>query len=658
MDIKTKIKELRDQINAANQAYHTLDNPLISDAAYDLLIRELIELETMYPEYDDSSSPTKKIGGQILDKFEKVTHTTPMMSLSNVFNRDELFKFIERVEEVTASDYVVELKIDGLAVSLRYEEGILIQAATRGNGTIGEDITHNVKTIKSIPLRLSQPISIEVRGEIFMPHKSFLKLNQTREENNESRFANPRNAAAGTMRQLDSQIVAQRELDAFIYTIVDPLQYVSTHFEALHYLKKLGFKVNPYAKLAKDKDVVYQTIESFDELRHTLPYDTDGAVIKVNAYNKYDVIGFTAKSPKWATAYKFQAEIAETTIKSITFQVGRTGVITPVAELDPVVVSGTTVSRATLHNEDYIKLKDIRINDQVRIHKAGEIIPEVIDVVMSQRFNQQPFEMIHVCPICQTPLRRLEGEADHYCMNESCDAKMIGQIVHFASRVAMDIDGLGEKVIEVLYEKGFIKTITDIYELSNHQEAIETLPGFGPKKVEKLLYAIEQSKSQPFHKVLFGLGIKHIGAKVSKIITQHFQSIENMYDASLDDIQNIHEIGPEIANSLFSTLKNPDFIEMIKYLKSVGLNFENVQKDIKRHAFNGKTFVLTGKLENYSRDQASDIIESLGGKVTSSVSKQTDYVLAGSDAGSKLKKAEALGIKILDETTFKDMTHA
>ncbi len=658
MDIKTKIKELRDQINAANQAYHTLDNPLISDAAYDLLIQELIELEAMYPEYDDPSSPTKKIGGQILDKFEKVTHTTPMMSLSNVFNREELFKFVERVEEVVTSDYVVELKIDGLAVTLRYEKGILIQAATRGNGTIGEDITHNVKTIKSIPLRLSQPISIEVRGEIFMPHKSFIKLNQMREKNNEALFANPRNAAAGTMRQLDSQIVAQRELDAFIYTIVDPLQYVSTHFEALNYLKILGFKVNPYAKIAKDKDSVYQAIESFDELRHTLPYDTDGAVIKVNTYNKYDVIGFTAKSPKWATAFKFQAEISETTIKSITFQVGRTGVITPVAELDPVVVSGTTVSRATLHNEDYIKLKDIRINDQVRIHKAGEIIPEVIDVVISQRSNQQPFEMIQVCPICQTPLRRLEGEADHYCLNELCDAKMVGQMIHFASRVAMDIDGLGEKVIETLYEKGFIKTITDIYELSNHQEAIETLPGFGPKKVEKLLDAIEQSKSQPFHKVLFGLGIKHIGAKVSKIITQHFQSIENMYQASLEDIQNIHEIGPEIANSLYSTLKKPDFVEMIRYLKSVGLNFENVQKDIKAHAFNGKTFVLTGKLENYSRDQASDIIESLGGKVTSSVSKQTDYVLAGSDAGSKLKKAEALGIKILDEATFKDMTHA
>ena len=658
MDIKTKIKELRDQINAANQAYHTLDNPFISDAAYDLLIHELIELETKYPEYDDPSSPTKKIGGQILDKFEKVTHTTPMMSLSNVFNRDELFKFVERVEEVAASDYVVELKIDGLAVTLRYEAGILIQAATRGNGTIGEDITNNVKTIKSIPLRLSQPISIEVRGEIFMPHKSFIKLNQMREKNNELLFANPRNAAAGTMRQLDSQIVAQRELDAFIYAIVDPLQYVSNHDEALRYLKTLGFKVNPYTTLAKDKDAIYQAIESFDELRQTLPYDTDGAVIKVNAYNKHDLIGFTAKSPKWATAYKFQAEIAETTIKSITFQVGRTGVITPVAELEPVVVSGTTVSRATLHNEDYIKLKDIRIHDQVRIHKAGEIIPEVIDVVVSQRSNQKPFEMIQACPICQTPLRRLEGEADHYCMNESCDAKMIGQLIHFASRVAMDVDSLGEKVIESLYEKGFIKKITDIYDLSRYQESIETLPGFGPKKVEKLLLAIEQSKAQPFHKVLFGLGIKHIGAKVSKIITQHFQSIENMYQASLEDIQNIHEIGPEIANSLFSTLKKPDFVEMISYLKSVGLHFENVQKDIKKHAFNGKTFVLTGKLENYSRDQASDIIESLGGKVTSSVSKQTDYVLAGSDAGSKLKKAETLGIQILDEATFKDMTHA
>ncbi len=658
MDIKTKIIELRQQIDAANQAYHTLDQPLISDAAYDALMNELIELETMYPEYDDPSSPTKKIGGQILDKFEKVTHTTPMMSLSNVFNREELYKFVERVEEVVTSDFVVELKIDGLAVALRYEEGILIQAATRGNGIIGEDITNNVKTIKSIPLKLAKPISIEVRGEIFMPHKSFHRLNQVRENNNESLFANPRNAAAGTMRQLDSQIVAQRGLDVYIYAIVDPLQYVTNHYDALNFLKSLGFKVNPYATLANNKEAIYAAIETFDNLRKTLPYDTDGAVIKVNPYDKYDVIGYTAKSPKWATAYKFQAEIAETTITSITFQVGRTGVITPVAELEPVVVSGTTVSRATLHNEDYIKLKDIRINDQVRIHKAGEIIPEVIDVVMSQRINQQPFEMIQSCPICQTPLRRLEGEADHYCMNESCDAKMIGQMIHFASRVAMDIDGLGEKVIEILYERGFIKTITDIYKLSQYQESLETLPGFGPKKVEKLLLAIEQSKSQPFHKVLFGLGIKHIGAKVSKIITQHFQSIENMYQASLEDIQNIHEIGPEIANSLFSMLKKPDFVEMIRYLKSAGLNFENVQKDIKSHAFNGKTFVLTGKLENYSRDQASDIIESLGGKVTSSVSKLTDYVLAGSDAGSKLKKAEALGIQILDEATFKDMTHA
>ena len=657
MNVKSKIEQLRQQIHDANNAYHTLDQPIISDYNYDMLLNELIQMEQEHPEFFDAASPTQKIGGYVLDKFEKVTHTVPMMSLSNVFNQEELFKFIERIEEVTSSEYVIELKIDGLAVSIKYENGLFKQAATRGNGLVGEDITHNVKTIKSLPLKLSETLTIEVRGEIFMPHKSFLKLNEQRKQNEEPLFANPRNAAAGTIRQLDSQIVAERELDIFVYAIVDPQSYIQSHKDALALLKKLGFKVNQHATHTTNKENVWKTIQKFDQLRKSLPYDTDGAVIKVNAYDKYDMIGYTAKSPKWATAYKFQAEIAETTIRDITFQVGRTGVITPVAELEPVSVSGTTVSRATLHNEDYITIKDIRIGDTVRIHKAGEIIPEVIDVVLSERKNQPPFKMITMCPACGALIERIDGEADHYCTNDSCEAKHIGQLIHFSSRVAMDIDSLGEKVVETLYEKGYIKTITDIYHLHQYREELKILPGFGEKKVEKLIEAIEQSKKQPFHKVLFGLGIKHIGAKVAKTLVNYFKSMDAMLDTSIEDIQNIHEIGPEIAQSIFSYLRNEENIVHIQQLIELGLQFQVENQVIKEHQFNGKTFVLTGKLESFSRDQASEIIESLGGKVTSSVSKLTDYLLAGSDAGSKLKKAESLGVTILNEATFKDIIH-
>jgi DNA ligase (NAD+) len=657
MNVKSKIEQLRQQIHEANIAYHTLDQPIISDYHYDMLLKELIQLELDYPEFFDATSPTQKIGGYVLDKFEKVTHTVPMMSLSNVFNQDELFKFIERIEDITYSEYMTELKIDGLAVSIKYENGFFKQAATRGNGLVGEDISNNVKTIKSLPLKLSKPLTIEVRGEIFMPHKSFLKLNEQRKQDEEPLFANPRNAAAGTIRQLDSKIVAERELDVFIYAIVDPHTYVQSHKDALALLKALGFKVNEHTIHAKNKEEVWNAIQHFDQLRSSLSYDTDGAVIKVNDYDKYDMIGYTAKSPKWATAYKFQAEVAETIIQDITFQVGRTGVITPVAELESVFVSGTTVSRATLHNEDYITIKDIRIGDTVRIHKAGEIIPEVIDVVLAHRKNQIPFKMITTCPVCGSPLERIDGEADHYCTNDSCEAKHIGQLIHFSSRVAMDIDTLGEKVVEILYEKGYIKTITDIYNLYHYREELKTIPGFGDKKVEKLLEAIEKSKQQPFHKVLFGLGIKHIGAKVAKTLVNYFKSIDAMIHASKEDIQNIHEIGPEIAQSIFTYLRNEESLKHIETLKHVGLQFEVENKAIKEHQFNGKTFVLTGKLESFSRDQATEIIESLGGKVTSSVSNLTNYILAGSDAGSKLKKAESLGVTILNEASFKDIIH-
>ena len=554
MNEKQRIKELIALINKANYEYHTLDKPTISDYDYDHYLKELVELEEKYPELRQDDSPTQKVGGQILDGFNKVEHRIPMMSLSNVFDEMELRQFDERIFNV-ASDYsyVTELKIDGLAVSVIYEKGKFVKAATRGNGVVGEDITENVKTIKSLPLKLNEEIDIEVRGEIFMPHKSFEKANEERLANNEPLFANPRNAAAGTMRQLDSKIVAKRALDIFLYTIVDASRYVSAQKEALEYLKKLGFKVNPHYKLCKNIDEVYQQILLFDEKRKTLKYDTDGVVIKINEFSLHEKIGYTAKSPKWATAYKFAPEVAETKLLDITYQIGRTGKLTPVAELEPVFLSGSTISRATLHNEDFIVERDVRVGDVVRIHKAGEIIPEVIEVVLDQRTTQKPFEIIKDCPVCGHPLIRKEGEADYYCSNDDCPAKNIHGLIHFASRVAMDIDTLGEKVVETFHELGFLNTIDDIYRLKDAKEELKLIPGFGQKKVDKLLDAIEKSKAQSFDKFLFGLGIKHVGAKVAKNIVKYYPSIDLLMDAKEEALIDIPDIGEMIAKSIVSS---------------------------------------------------------------------------------------------------------
>lgn len=657
MDVFARINYLREQIESANQAYHQDDEPIMSDYQYDMFLKELILLEQTHTEYDDQTSPSKKIGGDVLSKFNKVIHETPMMSLSNVFNEEELYKFHERITEKTEVSYISELKIDGLAVSLTYENGIFVRAATRGNGSVGEDVTKNVQTIKSLPLKLNQPLSIEVRGEIFMPHKSFEFANQERIKENQPPFVNPRNAAAGTIRQLDSKVVAKRNLDMFIYTLINQEQYVSSQKETLEFLQSLGFKVNPHFKHATTFEDLLTSIQTFDTLRKTLPYDTDGVVVKVNDILKYEYIGYTAKYPKWATAYKFQAEIAPTILKEITFQVGRTGMITPVAELESVFVSGTNVSRATLHNEDYIKTKDIRIGDRVLIHKAGEIIPEVIEVDMSFRTNQEAFKMIESCPVCHQSIERISGEADYYCVNPDCDAKMIGKLIHFASRVAMDIDSLGEKVIELLYTQQFISTIQDIYKLHNHEQVLKELPGFGDKKVTKILEAIELSKKQPVERLLFGLGIKHVGAKVAKNLMKAYPSIRELSNASKPSLLEIYDVGEEIAESIIEYFKDDKNQQLIRDLETFGLTLEAKRTEIKDHAFNGKTFVLTGKLETLSRDQATEIIESLGGKVSSSVSKNTHYLLAGSDAGSKLKKAEQLGIAILNEDTFKGLAH-
>ncbi|RJX26340.1 MAG: NAD-dependent DNA ligase LigA [Acholeplasma sp.] len=655
MDIKSRIKTLTELINQANIDYHTKDQPTMSDYQYDQYLKELRELEEAYPEYKEADSPTEKIGGLVLDGFEKVTHQVPMMSLSNVFNEDELRAFDDKVRKATTSyTYTTELKIDGLAVSLLYEKGLFKRAATRGNGVVGEDVTQNVKTIKSLPLRLSEAIDLEVRGEIYMPHKSFKQVNEERMSEGEALFANPRNAAAGTIRQLDSTVVAKRNLDLFIYTIVHASNHVNTQKEALEYLTKLGFKVNPhYAHVANIDDLVKQ-VSLYDALRKSLNYDTDGVVIKVNEFSRYETIGYTAKFPKWATAYKFQAEQVETVLKDITFQIGRTGVVTPVAELEPVFVSGTTVARATLHNEDYILDKDIRIGDTVVVHKAGEIIPEVLHVLKDKRTDQIPFSMIDTCPVCGQPLVRHEGEADYYCSNLECPGRNINSLIHFASRVAMDIDTLGEKVVEMLHELGYLNTIADIYRLHMYRDELKEIPGFGDKKVEKLLLAIEASKTQTFDRLLFGLGIKHVGAKVAKTLIKHYPSMDLLSQATIEDLLHIPEIGEMIALSIVHYFADSKKRELIEELKQLGLNMTHQVAEAVSHEFNGKTIVLTGKLNLFSRDQATEIIEKLGGKVASSVSSKTDFVVAGEDAGSKLKKANELGIPVIDELAFKE----
>ncbi len=656
MNTKQRMIELTRILNQANYDYHTLDQPKISDQQYDHYLKELVALEQQYPEYKQEDSPTEKIGGVVLSGFDKVTHQVPMMSLSNVFNEEELLAFDERIRKaITDFSYVTELKIDGLAVSLTYEKGLFVRAATRGNGVVGEDITRSVQTIKSLPLKLNEPIDIEVRGEIYMPHKSFTKLNEVRLSHNEALFANPRNAAAGTIRQLDTKVVAKRNLDLFIYTIVDADKYRETQEEALKYLSDLGFKVNPNYQNIFGITTLIEQINNYDLLRKILPYDTDGAVIKVNEFNLYEKIGYTSKFPKWATAFKFKAEQVETILKAITFQIGRTGVVTPVAELEPVLISGSTVARATLHNEDYVTSKDIRIGDTVLIHKAGEIIPEVIEVVMSKRTNQKLFEMIKECPVCGENLIRKDGEADHYCSNPNCPGKNINSLIHFSSRVAMDIDTLGEKVVETFHELGYLNSIPDIYLLINYADELKELPGFGTKKVEKLLEAIKKSKLQSFDKLIFGLGIKHVGAKVAKILVKNYPSMDLLMQATIEELNSIPDIGEQIAQSIVSYFADGNIKEMIEELKDLGLNMQYEKGEQIKHSFNDKTFVLTGKLQIFTRDQASDLIEKLGGKVSSSVSAKTDFIVAGEDAGSKLKKANELGVKIIDEQAFKVM---
>jgi DNA ligase (NAD+) len=652
-----RVLELTKLLNQYNFEYYVNDNPSVSDQEYDALLHELIHLEEQFPELKKPDSPTQRVGGIVLDKFEKVVHDVPMMSLSNAFNEDDLYSFDKKVRQVYDKvTYNVELKIDGLAGSLKYENGVFIQGATRGNGSIGENITSNIKTIKSIPLTIDYHDPLEVRGEIFMSKKSFLSINEERQNQNEELFKNPRNAAAGSIRQLDSKIASKRNLDMFIYSVVSPESHgVQTHSESLSFAKQLGFKINPLSKTCDSIVEVIDFVNEFTMKRDDLPYDIDGIVIKVNELSMYDEIGYTAKSPKWAIAFKFPAEEVVTKINSITFQVGRTGQITPVANLDPVIVQGSTVSRATLHNEDYIKERDIREQDYVVIRKAGDIIPEVVRVLFERRSNMQSFEMINTCPKCNQELVRKESEADYFCVNKDCPAQKIEGLIHFASRKAMNIDGLGDRIIEQFFNDGLIQTIDDIYTLHEHKMDLVVKEGFGQKSVEKLLDAIEDSKNNNLNQLLFGLGIRHCGEKVSTVISKHLKEMDALFDVSEEELTSIPEIGSVIAQSVVNYFSDEQNKILIHQLKELGLNMTYTGNVVEKTEFSGKTFVLTGKLELYKRNEAKALIESFGGKVTGSVSNKTDYVVAGSDAGSKLAKALELGVTVLSEVEFKDL---
>ncbi|MEC9484741.1 MAG: NAD-dependent DNA ligase LigA [Candidatus Izemoplasma sp.] len=657
MNVKKRIDELISQLKQYNYEYYTQDNPSVTDQEYDALMNELIQLETLYPDLKREDSPTMRVGDTVLDSFEKVTHDIPMMSLSNAFNKEDLYDFDKRIQKVVGKQqYTAEVKIDGLAGALQYENRKFVLAATRGNGTVGEDVTHNVKTIRSIPLTIEYPDDLEVRGEIFMSKRSFEKANKRRKETGKAPFMNPRNAASGSIRQLDSKIAAKRELDMFIYSIMAPLKHgITSHYDALMFAKKLGFHVNPLTERFDTIDEVITFVEEMTERRDTLSYDIDGVVIKVDDIRLYDDIGVTAKSPKWAIAYKFPAEEVLTQIQDIVFQVGRTGQITPVANLNPVLVQGSMVARATLHNEDYIKEKDIRQYDTVVIQKAGDIIPEVVRVVKERRTgNEEVFEMIAHCPVCNKPIERKDSEAAYFCVNPNCDAKRMNGLIHFVSRDAMNIDGLGARIIEQFYNDGLIRSIPDIYRLKDHRSELVLKEGFGQKSIEKLLESIEASKDNNLDVLLFGLGIRHVGAKVSRVLAAEFETINQLMETSEESLKDINEIGDVIAKSVVNYFSQQAHRDMIDTLQELGVNTQyRAKKQENNDRFEGKTFVLTGKLEMYTRKEAKTLIEQLGGKVTSSVSGNTDVLLAGSDAGSKLDKAENIGVKIIDEATFK-----
>ncbi|MGE8079765.1 NAD-dependent DNA ligase LigA [Peribacillus loiseleuriae] len=651
-----KITELQTLLNQYGYEYYVLDQPSVSDAEYDQLLRELIEYEAQFPELRTPDSPTQRVGGAVLEMFEKVEHTSPMLSLGNAFNEQDLRDFDRRVRQAVGDSisYVCELKIDGLAIALQYVNGYFTLGATRGDGTIGEDITENLKTIKSIPLKLKEPYTIEVRGEAFMPKKSFEALNKVKEEQNEEPFANPRNAAAGSLRQLDPKLAAKRKLDIFLYAIANLEDMgVETHSKGLELLDRLGFKTNQERKTCASIEEVLEYVESWVERRPNLAYDIDGIVIKVNSLQQQEELGRTAKSPRWSIAYKFPAEEVITTLLNIELSVGRTGVVTPTALLEPVRVAGSTVQRASLHNEDLIREKDIKIGDQVIIKKAGDIIPEVVNVLVDRRTGEEiEFSMPTHCPECESELVRLEEEVALRCINPKCPAQIREGLIHFVSRNAMNIDGLGEKVISQLFSEGLIFDVADLYKLTHDQ--LLGLERMGEKSVNNLITAIEASKSNSLEKLLFGLGIRHVGAKAAKTLAQEFITIDALSSANREDLTAVNEIGDKMADSIVAYFDLEEVQALMIELLKAGVNLEYkgarpVAVDQIDSFFAGKTIVLTGKLHQLTRSEAQGKLEALGANVAGSVSKKTDLVVAGEAAGSKLTKAESLGIEVWSE---------
>jgi len=654
--VEKQLNELYRLLNQYNYEYHVLDNPTVPDAEYDRLMKELVKIEGEHPELITPDSPTQRVGGEPLSAFEKVRHETQMLSLANAFSEDDLRDFDRRIRQAIGDQfsYVCELKIDGLAVSLRYVDGLFVQGSTRGDGTVGEDITANLRTIRSIPIRLKEPFSLEVRGEAYMPKKSFLQLNKVREENGELLFANPRNAAAGSLRQLDPRIAASRNLDIFLYGMGDyGTTGVTAHSEGLDLLEKLGLKVNKERRKCESIEEVIEYINKWTENRPNLDYEIDGIVIKVDSIDQQEQLGSTAKTPRWAIAYKFPAEEVVTKLIDIELSVGRTGVITPTAILEPVRVAGTTVQRASLHNEDLIREKDIMLHDYVVVKKAGDIIPEVVNVLVERRSGEEiPFHMPTHCPECDSDVVRLEGEVALRCINPTCPAQRREGLIHFVSRNAMNIEGLGEKVIGQLFSLQLVKDPADIYFLTKDQ--LLSMERMGEKSATNLINAIEASRANSLEKLLFGLGIRHVGEKAAKTLAEHFETIDKLAVASRDELITVEEVGEKMADAIATFFENEEFEQLISKLKDAGVNMEYLGPKRSDTAnidsyFNGKTVVLTGKLEKMTRNEVKDTIESLGGKVSGSVSKKTDLVIAGEDAGSKLTKAEELGIEVWDE---------
>ena len=665
--LQQQFDELRSQLNTWSREYYSFDNPSVPDDVYDQKYQELVNLEKAHPEMITPDSPTQRVGGQVLTGFEKIGHEIPMLSLGDVFSKEELADFVANLDQTVHQqiDYNCELKIDGLAISLVYRNGKFVQGSTRGNGQIGEDITQNLKTINAIPLELSEPVDVEVRGECYMPKASFVELNQRQEEQGKQIFANARNAAAGSLRQLDSRITAERKLSTFIYYLMEPEKFgVTTQSEALQKMRSWGFKVNPDYRVAHNMDEIRAYIDEYQQKRTSLPYDIDGIVIKANPFKVHEEVGNTVKVPRWAIAYKFPPDEQETVVHQIEWTVGRTGVVTPTAVMDPVQLAGTTVSRASLHNPDYIKEKDIRIGDTVKLFKAGDIIPEVATVVLKKRpADSQPYSIPTECPECHAPLVHLDDEVALRCINPKCPAQVKESLTHFASRNAMDIRGLGTKIIAQLYERKLVQDVADLYQL-NFEELLQ-LDKFKDKSANNLLTAIDNSRHNSLERLLFGLGIRHVGAKAARLIAQHFKTMDAVKNATVDEIAAIKTVGQTIAESVVTYFQNSQVDELLEELVQAGVNMEFLGQSEEEQAavaaesaFNGLRVVLTGTLDHLKRADAKKWLEAHGAKVTGSVSGKTNLLIAGHDAGSKLAKAQQLNVKIINEATFMEQMEA